>query len=371
MKPRLLIATVVVLLVGAGLWVYLKRHSAEAVEAKPTATVELSPLKVEPISETLEVFGVVESSPGTEQVSSAPYDCIIENVLVAAGDKVAAGDVLVQIGPSPDSRLVLEAARSALIVADKSLEATQERYDLRLATNQELAVARQAQADARAKLTSLEARGLGGDGKLKARSSGVVSKLDAATGALVLLGAPLASVANAGRLEARLSVEGSARAKLAKGATVSMTSAEDPGADPVEGEVRSVGAALNAAAGSLDVRVGLPNSAGLLLGEHVKALIEVRKVSDSFVVPRSAVLPDDDAQVLYTARDGKAIRHEITIGIVAGDRLEVHGKDLNAGDLLVITGNYELTDGMAVEVAKPEPKGVATEQAASDADKEP
>jgi hypothetical protein len=39
----------------------------------------------------------------------------------------------------------------------------------------------------------------------------------------------------------------------------------------------------------------------------------------------------------------------MTLGIASGDRVEVTGADLHAGDLVVTLGNYELTDGMAVQ----------------------
>ena len=87
----------------------------------------------------------------------------------------------------------------------------------------------------------------------------------------------------------------------------------------------------------------------MLLGEHVQASIDVEKKGNALVAPRSAVLPDGDTQVLFTVRNGKAVRHEMTLGIASGDRVEVTGADLHAGDLVVTLGNYELTDGMAVQ----------------------
>jgi len=61
------------------------------------------------------------------------------------------------------------------------------------------------------------------------------------------------------------------------------------------------------------------------------------------------VLPDGEAQVLFTVKNGKAVRHEVTLGIASGDSVEVTGAGLHAGDMVVTLGNYELTDGMAVQ----------------------
>ena len=351
MNRRLLLSTAVVL--GAtGLWWLLRSTGADSAETKPTAHVTVTTLKVAAIAQSLEAFGVVESAPGAERISAAPFDCVISAVRVEPGAHVAAGDVLLEIAPSADAGLSLESARSAQLVAEKALTAAQERFDLKLGTDQDLNLARQSATDARARLKSLEARGLASAGKIRASGEGVVSKIDATRGSLVLMGAPLVAIATVAGLEARLSVEGNARAQLAKNQAVTLSSADSNDSLPVAARVRTVGAVLNPTSGSLDVRVPVPLDAPLMLGEHVRALIEVRQKNAALVVARSAVLPDEGAQVLFTVNDGKAVRHEVAIGIETNDELEVSAPDLAAGALIVTTGNYELTDGMAVQVDK-------------------
>jgi hypothetical protein len=84
----------------------------------------------------------------------------------------------------------------------------------------------------------------------------------------------------------------------------------------------------------------------------------VRKNVSALVVPRSAVLPDEDnKQVLFTVKDGKAVRHEVDVGITAGDLVEVTASGLNAGDAVVTLGNYELTDGMSIQAAEKDTQG--------------
>jgi membrane fusion protein, multidrug efflux system len=342
-------AAVVVVLAGGLLW-YLHRSGEEESEAKPTARVTLVPLQVGPIAQPLEAYGVIESAPGADQLIPAPYDCLVRNVHVTVGTPVAAGDLLLEISASPDSQLLLETARSALLVADRTLSATQERFDLKLATNQELIVARQAEADGRARVGSLQARGLGGDGMIRAPSAGVVMRIDAARGSQFLMGAPLVTVATTQGREARLGVESGDRLLVARNQPATLTSTERSEPVSVDSQVRSVGAALDAATGSLEVRVPVPGTAALMLGEHVRAQIQIALHPTAQIVPRSAVLPDGDAQVLFTVKDHKAVRHEVRLGIANADRLEVLGAGLQAGDAVVVSGNYELTDGMAVVV---------------------
>jgi len=94
----------------------------------------------------------------------------------------------------------------------------------------------------------------------------------------------------------------------------------------------------------------------------------LKKKDHALVVPRSAVLPDDDKQVLFTVKDGKAVRHEIKTGLVTDELVEVIGDNLHAGDSVVTLGNYELEDGMEIQAAEKEEKAdeKKTEEKAKD-----
>ncbi len=69
------------------------------------------------------------------------------------------------------------------------------------------------------------------------------------------------------------------------------------------------------------------------------------------MVPRSAVLSARGQAYLFVVRDGHAVRHDVRTGLrSADDRVEVIG-DIKPGDPVVSTGNYQLSDGMAVREA--------------------
>jgi multidrug efflux pump subunit AcrA (membrane-fusion protein) len=65
-------------------------------------------------------------------------------------------------------------------------------------------------------------------------------------------------------------------------------------------------------------------------------------------VPRSAVLNDGEHYNLFTIKDGKALKHIVNIGLQDESSIEVISSELKANDPVVIEGNYELDDGMAV-----------------------
>jgi membrane fusion protein, multidrug efflux system len=72
------------------------------------------------------------------------------------------------------------------------------------------------------------------------------------------------------------------------------------------------------------------------------------------VVPREAVLADEGGYALYTIEHDRAVRHTVALGFQNAGRVAVHGHDLEEGQRVVVVGNYELENGMAVsEAAKP------------------
>ena len=347
---------VLLVLAVAALGWYLLRHPAvsESGEerAKPAARVETVALVDQTMAQTIDVFGTVVAAPSGEHVISSPYDCIIRRIHVSPGATVAAGDLLLEVDPSPDAKLAADSARSLLALAASGLAATQERYDLKLATNQELLAARQAAEDAQLKSDSFSARGLGGVGRVVAAAAGVVTKLELSAGSLATTGTPLLTISRAGLLEARLGVEASDVAAVGAGQTVTLESSNRAEAAKVTATIRSIGAALDPATGAAEARAPLPAGAPLFFGEHVRARIEVRKKDHALVVPRRAVLPDDDKHVLFTVKDGKAVKHEVQLGLVTDELTEVIGAGLQAGDLVVTLGNYELEDGMLIQTPK-------------------
>jgi len=350
------------LLAVAGLgWFWLRHSRAESAEAAPapTAKVETAVLKEIGMSQTLEAFGVIGSAPSGEITLTAPYEGSVRAIRVSVGTAVKAGDVLLELDPTADEKSAFASARSAQAYAAQALEAAQQRYDLKLATRPELLAAQQALDDARSKLAALDARGTAGSPNVVARADGVVSKLDLAAGSRVALGTPLVSISTGTQLEARLGVEAADLKSVAADQPVTLESVNRADADKVAARVRAVGAALDPVTGAAEVRVALPADAPLLLGEHVRAAIEIKHKDKALVIPRRAVLPDDEAQVLFTVKAGKAVRHKVALGLIGDVVVEVIAADLQPGDVVVTQGNYELEDGMAVQLPEPERKPAA------------
>ena len=351
MKKILTFLLLIAVLAGGWYW-WSHRSAAVAAEdaSKPAAKIETAVLHRQSLAQTLEAFGVVAAAPSGEQVIAAPFDCLIRQVHTGTGAHVAVGDVLLEIDPSPDAKLALDSARSLLALTTKSLAAVQERYDLKLANRTDLLAAQQAEQDARLKVDSFAARGLGGDGRITASVAGVVSKLELSAGSLVPTGSALVTISAGGQLEVRLGVEAADIGSVAAGQSVSLSSANRPALGKISSTVRIAGGSLDAVTGAAEVRVTLPAGGPLLLGEHVRAFIAVQKKDAVLAAPRRAVLPDDDKRILFTVKNGKAVKHLVKVGIATDEYVEVSADDLHEGDIVVTLGNYELEDGMAVQM---------------------
>jgi len=73
-------------------------------------------------------------------------------------------------------------------------------------------------------------------------------------------------------------------------------------------------------------------------------------LADGFIVPRSAILPEEDHYVLFTVKDGRAREHTVRVDLENEKEVTVIANDLHTGEPVVTLGNYELKDGMAVKV---------------------
>lgn len=324
-----------------------QKNGAEEI----VAPVQVAPLKEGAITEEIVVYGMVIPAPGAVQAISIPFESQVRHVFVSAGQRVAAGEKLVEIDPSPDTQLQLEEARNTFAVAEQNLRYVQQRFALKLATNDQLLQAQQTSQDARLRLDSLERRGVGNKRALLADAAGLISKVSIQEGAIVAADSALLEIVAQDRMEVRFGVEPEDLPRLRSDQPVTLGRLNRPAAQEVTGRIRKIARAVNPATRLVDVFVTLSSAPELLLDEYMLGRISLTS-AQGLIVPRAAVLPEEDAQVLFTVHDGRAKKHLVQVGVENDQEMEITGDHLQAGDLVVILGNYELQDGMAVTVER-------------------
>jgi len=321
---------------------------AADLRGKPIARVEVAPIQRKRIEEELTAYGTVAAARGKSRALSVPYECRVVKVMVSEGQMVNAGSALLQIEASPASALDLSKARSEQESAAETLKLVKERLDMKLATRQELIDAELRHKAAESLLQSLERRGVR-QGIIKAPISGVISAINVQQGRLVPAGDVMVEETGANQINVRLGVETEDIGFLSPGQNVILYPVNTPGAHPVTGLIGHIERQVNPVNRLVDVYVEPAPDSNLLLNDYVRGTI-VAASEEGLVVPRSAVLPDDTRYILFTIKDGRAVKHIIEIGLENKQEIQVIGPDLSEGLPVVIVGNSELEAGMAVEV---------------------
>ena len=111
--------------------------------------------------------------------------------------------------------------------------------------------------------------------------------------------------------------------------------------------------------GQINVRAKVNNTDGKLLeGMNVTVLVE-NLVRGQLAVPKSAVVIRDNQEVLFRlGPENKAMWTYVNVVMSNSDSHVVapnldKGAELNAGDVIITSGNLNLADGSQVEVRKP------------------
>lgn len=313
----------------------------------PVACVRTIPLKQGTIEEHIVVYGTVIAAPGALRTVSLPFESQVLSVMVNEGQEVSKGERLVRIQPSPDTKLQLDQAKNAYSLAQKSYQQMQRERRQQLATNQQLLQARQTMDRARLRLQSLQKRGIDGERQIVSSVDGLVKKINVQEGSIVAAGNPIMKIVAQDRIEVLLGVEIENIGQVHTGQAVALTRVNAPAEPEVRGKIRRISYAVDPITRLVDVFVSLTSPAGFDLGEAIQGKIVITS-AQGWAVPRSAVLPEGDRYVLFTVQDGHAVKHTVDIGIENDKAYQIIAKDLQAGERVVVSGNYELTDGMAV-----------------------
>jgi RND family efflux transporter MFP subunit len=365
------LAAVIIAGLGGAAWVGAHFGSSAVASAKdsaaddagastepttePVATVKTAAARLGEISETLTAYGTVTTQPGDISVFSVPFECRVSKVRVTGGQSVEKNIPLLEVEPSPDAKLQLQEANNNLQSATKDLAQTKQRFDLKLATNADLLTSQQAADLAQLRLTSLQQRGAAENHRLiLASGSGLVSKVDVQEGQIVPAGGPLVETVARDQIQVRLGVEPSDVSRLHVGQAVRLFAVNSSSSSGVTGKIHLITQRVNPDTRLVDVFVTPDQRDAMMLEGYVKAELSAG-TARGLVVPREAVLPDDQGYSLFTVKDGHAVEHHVKVGLENDKEIEVIGSDVAKDDAVVVVGNYELENGMPVSAARAEP----------------
>jgi RND family efflux transporter MFP subunit len=267
-------------------------------------------------------------------------------IAVTPGEAVHAGQALIEFRLSSAASSTYAQAVTALKLAQEERTRIARLLEQQLATRDQKAQADKAAADAQSALEALE-RETGGKPQqtLVAPFDGIVSTVPVAQGDRLAAGAPLVTVTRSNGLVVTVGVEPSdvRRLKLGQAAHVKPLSGGDDEA-AIDGKVARIDKSLNPKTRLVDADIAVADE--LIQGEAFQAQIEVGELS-GWLVPRNAVLDDDDGAYVFQIAGQKAKRVNVKrVGNNEGTAV-VDGP-LNAKLEVVTVGNYQLEDGAPV-----------------------
>lgn len=292
-------------------------------------------------------YGTVEPSAAGHKTVMAPVSAVVAEVDVRLGEQVPAGAPLIRLAPSPETAASYTQAKSALSVAEHLAASTRKLLLAHLATAQQLADAEKSESDARSALQYLEAVGADGPHVIRAPFRATVTAVSTTPGSIVAEGAALLDLAAPQSLVLNVGVVPAQAAAIHADDTAAVQVIG--GGQSVPAKVLLCGAVAEADTGLVPVEIALPPG-GFLPGEMAQAAITTGE-SRGYVVPHEAILADDSGNP-YVVQAVNGVAHKVPVRV-----LDAHGdQDVISGALdarapLVLSGNYQLDDGMKVRLA--------------------
>ncbi len=324
-------------------------RAAPSPQGGPVARVVVAPIVHGTIQETLTAYGVVVAAVGKTDVISVPFECRVQQVLVSEGQRVDAGTHLIDIEPSPSASLELENAKAQRDTAKAELQLAKERFKLKLNTRPDVVKAQQKYDNARRRVQNLEGRGIDSARSLSAKTAGVVTHVVARKGQIVAAGSTLIETVGENQIDVRLGIESEDVNTLHAGQAVRLVPVNARGGGSVAGTINLVTHRVNPSTRLVDVFVRPAPNNQLLLDQYIEVQIVVSSAT-GLLVPRAAILPEQDRYVLFTVGQGHAAKHDVILGLENAQQVQVLGSGLRPGQEVVVVGNSQLKDGMAVKL---------------------
>lgn len=268
-----------------------------------------------------------------------------------AGQAVRAGDPLFALTNDP--------LRAALAEAEADLALRQFNHDrsrrLRATdsvSEQDLRNKAYELARAEAKLTGLQAQVE--NLLVRAPFSGHITRTFTEVGEWVGRGGEIAQVISIDTVRVIVEVPERHVSQLALGDRVAIV-VDALGNDPIDGIVTAISAEGYASSRTFPVIVEAANPQGRMRSNmSAQVRFQIAQAQASLLVHKDALVSSPQGQVVYLARDGKALSRPVETGLAHKGYVAVTG-ELAPGDLAVVRGNERLTDGQAVRILRRQP----------------
>jgi multidrug efflux pump subunit AcrA (membrane-fusion protein) len=281
-------------------------------------------------------YGTIEAAPATATTPAAdaplapPTAGVVAKVKVAAGQRVAKGDVLLELNSSTttfaNAQAELERQKKLFAEHNTSLKSLQ---------------------DAEAQLASLE---------VVAPLAGTVVRVNVKPGQAVDVSTIVAEVMDLNRLAVTTKIPAAAAGELKPGQEVLLLSQP-----PVTAALSFVSPAVDANDGTVSAWAALPANGGLRPGEFVPLKIVTAVHTNCLAAPAASVITDENGRSILSLVHGEeATQTPVQTGLREDGWVEIAAPGLQAGDSVVTVGAYGLPAKTKIQIVHPPAEAAAT-----------
>ena len=328
-------------------------QAKDGKDNKPEAIpVEVASAARRPIAASY--TGTAPLEPRGESQVVAKTSGVALNVLVEEGQQVRAGQPLVRLDPDRARLAVAQTEaqvhklennyrRSTQLVKQQMVSANdvdQIKYDLE-------------NMRAQHRMATLELSYT----TVLAPISGVIASRSIKDGNFVQINTPIFRIVDTSELEATLNVPERELATLKSGQPAVLAVDALPG-KTFTGKVDRVSPVVDSGSGTFRVVLAFTGGGVLQPGMFGRIKIDYDQRTDALVVPRSALLDDENDPAVFAIRNGKAARVPVKLGYTDGAWAEIR-TGLKQGDKVVTAGKVALREGSEVQVIALDGKAVA------------
>lgn len=317
----------------------------EVVAQTAVATVRTFPV-------TVTALGLVGAAPGHVAELAAPAQARVLRIFVSTGQAVSRGQPLVALDQTV---FAAEVRRTdvARVTAQQAYDRARRLADAGILPKKDAETAATALADANA--GAIAARNTASQATLRSPISGIVSAVNARLNAQADPATSLVQVVDPNGLEIHLSVPPDQAGRIQPRQPVHLSVGRAAGGAALgDGIVTGIGAVIDTANGSVDVRAALTRPAGrLFVGQDVFATIDVAEQANMVTIPAAALVPAEEGQQVFVV-DAKGIAHAtpVTVGERREDVVAIT-EGLKGGETVVTQGAYGVQDGARIRRTAP------------------
>ncbi|MBY5993883.1 efflux RND transporter periplasmic adaptor subunit [Ferrimonas balearica] len=315
----------------------------EAEETAPRLPVETQAVQRDSISAFYRTTATLEAPEEAQVVSRVSG--IIESLEVEEGQSVSAGQVLARID-SRRYRLALDKAQAELDVIDQELERLNAIANQQLVSQETLAKLkyRRQAALAERDIAALQLE----YSAVVSPIDGVVAKRFVKRGKMAAEYDSLFHIVQQDTLHGILHLPERELARVHPGQEAQLTIAGLAQVQPAK--VLRIAPVVDADTGTFKITLEVANPRGLLkAGMFSRARLRFDTHDNTLVVPRMALLRQDQGHAVFVVAEGQAQSRTVTLGYEDGESVEIL-TGLAVGEQVVVRGQHQLKDEAQVEV---------------------